>query len=232
MALLAYTAFLALVVNIAMELNRIVQLVLPFLIMAISITTWFLFVRMYNNERCRHYRQCLTAIKLASLASFYLAGNYFVVREMNGYILGPFSNAGSISIGWLFWILTVVTPLFYIYQGIRKKDSLFLWTGLALVAATVFTVRYYYHVMPVEWALILGGTMIISLIYGLIRYLKTPRQGFTSLENSNKHLPENLHIESLVIAETFGGPTSVKASSNDFQFGGGSGGGGGAGGQY
>jgi hypothetical protein len=66
----------------------------------------------------------------------------------------------------------------------------------------------------------------------LIRYLKTPRHGFTSQEGSSKHLLENLHLESLLIAETFGGPTVVKAPTNDFQFGGGSGGGGGGGGEY
>ena len=134
--------------------------------------------------------------------------------------------------GWLFWILTVSTPLFYTYLGIRKKDSLFLWVGLVLIVATVFTIRYYYNLMPLEWALILGGILMIAIAYGLIRYLKTSRHGFTSLESSNKHLLENLHIESLVIAETFGGPAVVKAPVKDFQFGGGSGGGGGAGGQY
>jgi O-antigen/teichoic acid export membrane protein len=133
---------------------------------------------------------------------------------------------------WLFWILTVATPLFYIYRGVRKKDHLFIWTGLGLVAAAIFTIRYYYHLIPVEWALISGGIVMIAIAYGLIRYLKTPRHGFTSQEASSKNLLENLHLESLVIAETFGGPSTVKAPSNDFQFGGGSGGGGGAGGQF
>jgi hypothetical protein len=232
MALLTYTAFLAFIINIAAESNRTVQMVMPFVLMAVSIATWLLSVRLYNHNRCRHYRQCIMAIKVAALTSFYLAGNYFVVLEMSSYMFGASQNAGGISLGWLFWILTVATPLFYIYQGIRKKDPLFLWSGLALIAATVFTIRYYYHVMPVEWALILGGIVMISITYRLIRYLKTPRHGFTSLESSTRHLLENLHLESLVIAETFGEPSVVKAPSNDFQFGGGSGGGGGAGGQY
>jgi hypothetical protein len=232
MALVAYVALLILIFNISMEFNKTVQLITPFIIMAVSIAAWFLSDKLYELKRCRHYRPCITALKLAALTSFYLGGNYFVVREMSSFISDPSSNTGSISMGWLFWILTVATPLFYIYQGIRKKDSLFLWTGLALIAATVFTVRHYYNVMPVEWALISGGIFMIAIAYGLTKYLKTPRHGFTSTESNTNHLLENLHLESLVIAETFGGSTEVKAPSNDFQFGGGSGGGGGAGGQF
>ena len=232
MALVAYAALLALIVNFLMEFIKTIQAFTPFIIMAVSIAAWLLSARLYHLKRCRHYRQCITAIKLASLTSFYLAGNYFVVREMSIYMFGSSQNTGEISMGWLFWILTVATPLFYIYQGIRKKDSLFLWTGLALIAATVFTIRYYYNLMPVEWGFISGGVVMIAVAYGLIRYLKIPRQGFTSLESSTRHLLENLHIESLVIAETFAGATTVKAPASDFQFGGGSGGGGGAGGQF
>jgi hypothetical protein len=231
MALIAYTALLALIINIVMELVRTVQLVTPFIIMAVSIISWFLSVRLYKLKSYRNYRQCITAIKASSLTSFYLAGNYFVVREMRSYMFGT-SQYGAMAMGWLFWILTVATPLFYIYLGIRKKDSLFLWIGLALIAVTVFAIRYYYRLMPVEWALIFGGVVLVAIAYGLIRYLKTPRHGFTSRESSTKHLLENLHLESLVIAETFAGATTVKAPSNDFRFGGGSGGGGGAGGQY
>jgi hypothetical protein len=233
MALLAYTALLAFTINIAAELNRTVQLVTPFIIMTVSVATGYLSDRFHDRKTYRHYRQCLTVIKAASLTSFYLAGNYFVVSELGSYVFGPSQEAGGgISMGWLFWILTLATPFLYIYRGIQKKDSIFLWTGLALIACSIFTIRYYYHLLPVEWAMLFGGIGIVAIVYGLIRYLRTARHGFTSLESSNKHLLENLHIESLVIAETFAASAEAPAAANDFQFGGGSGGGGGAGGQY
>ena len=232
MALIAYLASLIWIIDISTELARPYQQLLPFIIMAVSIATCFISFRLYHVNKCRHYRECLANIKVGSLVSFYLAGNYFAVSEMNNAIFSQNGNTENISMAWLFWILTVATPLFYIYRGVRKKDHLFIWTGLGLVAATVFTIRYYYHVMPVEWALISGGIVMIAIAYGLIRYLKTPRHGFTSQEGSSKNLLEKLHLESLVIAETFGGPSAVKTPSNDFQFGGGSGGGGGAGGQF
>jgi len=230
MALIAYAALLSFIINIVVEFNTTIRLIMPFIIMVISIAAWFLSARFYNYKSYRPYRQCLIAIRVAALVSFYLAGNYYVVRELGSYIFGHSQYAAGIS--WFFWIPTVATPLLYIYQGIRKKESIFLWTGLALIVATVFTIRYYYHVMPVEWALILGGTGMITIAYGLIRYLKMPRHGFTSRESSSRHVLENLNIESLVIAETFAGPTTAPAPGNDFKFGGGSGGGGGAGGQY
>ncbi|HET7002407.1 MAG TPA: hypothetical protein VFI33_13890 [Puia sp.] len=232
MALIAYIALVTWIINTGTEPDENYQRLLPFIIMAVSIAACFLSFRLYEVKKCRHYRESLANIKVASLVSFYLAGNYFAVSEMNNSIFNHTGNAENISIAWLFWILTVSTPLFYIYRGLRKKDHLFIWTGLGLVAATVLTVRYYYHVLPVEWALIIGGLVMIVIAYVLTRYLKTPRHGFTSLESTNKHLLENLHIESLIIAETFGGSTAAKAPPNDFQFGGGSGGGGGAGGQY
>lgn len=230
MALIACIALFTWIINTGTRPDESYQRLLPFIIMAVSTAVGFLAFSLYDVKKCRHYRECLANIKVASLVSFYLAGNYFAVSEMNHSIFSH--NTENISMAWLFWLLTVSTPLFYIYRGVRKKDHLFIWTGLGLVAATVLTIRYYYHVMPVEWALISGGLVMIFIAYVLIRYLKTPRYGFTSMESNNKHLLENLHIESLIITETFGGSSVAKAPPNDFQFGGGSGGGGGAGGQF
>ncbi len=231
MTLLAYAALMAFIINIAAESGTTFKLFMPFLIMAVSIAMWFLANRFQSHKACRHYRQCLTVIKVATLVSFYLAGNYYVVRELGNYLLGsPTHSDSSISLGWLFWILTVVSPLLFIYLGIRKKDLIFLWTGLSLIVVTIFTIRYYYHLLPAEWAMMFGGIVILLIAYGLIRYLRTPRHGFTSLEK-NRHPLESLNIESLVIAETFAAPPAA-TNADSFQFGGGSGGGGGAGGQF
>jgi hypothetical protein len=233
MALVAYMALLAFIFNISAEPGGTTRLITPFILMTVSVACWFLCFRFYIHENFRHYRQCLNVLKVSALISFYLAGNYFVVRELSNYMFGSFQHVGErISLGWLFWILTVATPVLYISQGIWKKDHIFLWVGLLLMAATVFTVRHYYSVLPAEWAMMFGGIGIIAIAYGLIRYLKIPRYGLTSQENNNKHLLEKFQIESLVIAETFAVPAAAPAPANDFQFGGGSGGGGGAGGQY
>jgi hypothetical protein len=232
MSLVTYAALLGFVFNVAMKLGTSGKTIIPFLVMAVSVAAYFFSTSLHSKERLRHYHSCLTLIRAASLISFYLAGNYFVVRELSINMLGLSLQPGaSIPLGWLFWILTVCIPFFYIYRGVQKKDTIFLWVGLGLIAATVFTIRNYYHILPLEWALVIGGLLLIAVSYALIRYLKIPRHGFSSQETDDSHLLATLHIESLVIAETFAAPAASPAP-NDFQFGGGSGGGGGAGGQY
>ncbi|HEX9510002.1 MAG TPA: hypothetical protein VF939_05935 [Puia sp.] len=231
MALLAYAALLAILFKAMTSLGGLANTLLPFLIMAVSIAVYFLAAALSSNSKLRHYHVCTTVvIKAACLLSFYLAGNYFVVREAGVALLNlPLQPGQSLPMGWLFWILTIATPLFYIFQGIRKKDVIFLWVGLGLIAAAVLTIRNYYHVLPVEWALVLGGALLIAVSYVLIKHLRVPRHGFTGEVTDDRHLLQSLPIESLVIAESF---TTPPTPSNDFRFGGGSGGGGGAGGQY
>ena len=229
MALVAYAALLGIVFNTGLQLGRFGRTILPFLVMAVSTGIHILSAALSSKERYRHYRGGLTLLTAATLLSFYAAGNYFIVRETSISLLDSPPSA-ALPLGGLFWILTISLPFLYVARGIKKKDTVFLWTGLALIAAAVFTIRHYYSVLPLEWALVTGGIIMIVLSYTLIKYLRTPRHGFTSEAADTKHILAGLHLESLVIAETFA-PTTPTAS-NDFQFGGGSGGGGGAGGEY
>ncbi|HMH23965.1 MAG TPA: hypothetical protein VK563_19405 [Puia sp.] len=230
MALIAWVALLAVFFYIVAESGRTGKLFISFLLMAVSVAGYFLVTFLHQDKRYRHYRSSLELVRAASLISFYLAGNYLVVREMSVLLLhAPLRDVQGIPLGWLFWMLTVATPLFYIYRGVRKKDAIFLWVGLVLIAATVYTIRHYYPVMPLELAMVAGGIVLVVLAWGLIRYLRTPRHGFTGEATDDSHFLESLHLETLVIAETF---RPVAPPPDDFRFGGGSGGGGGAGGQY
>jgi hypothetical protein len=228
MALVAYGACLSIIFHIAIDLGPAARAFLPFLLMAVSVVLYLLFTRLSAEQRLRNYRSCLLLLRMATLLSFYLAGNYYIVRELNAYISG---STGPVTLGWLWWLLTAIVPVIYLIRGIQKKDVIFLWAGLALIAAAIFTVRYYYHVLPAELAMIIGGCVLIGSAYGLIRYLRSPKYGLTSIASNDPHLLEKLHIEALVLAETF---QSVAAQPADtgVHFGGGSGGGGGATGEF
>jgi hypothetical protein len=231
MTLIAYGALMSIVYFMATGSGETAKAIAPFLFMALSAGLYIAGSKLYRARECRHYRECLTLIKVLSLLCFYVAGNYYAVRETSAS-LSEYSGSPetSLPLGWLFWILTIGTPLYYIYYGIRKKDQVFLWVGLSLIAAAVFTIRAYHQILPVEWAMTIGGALLIALSWWLTRYLKMPKKGFTSEETNDQHYIQHLPvIESLVIAETFQ-PTAP--AGNDFKFGGGSGGGGGAGGQY
>lgn len=198
---------------------------MPFIIMAVSAAV-YLGARKYAASV--HYTSTLQLLEAAALVMLYLAGNYFIVLETGRDIYGTEGN--TMPAGWLFWLLTGLIPLLYIYAGIRKKDKILLRTGLVLIAAIVFTIRYYHSVMPLEVAMVLGGSAMILLAYALIQYLKTPKNGFTNEATDEAETLKGLQIaESLIIAQTF---RETPQPDGQFEFGGGTTGGGGAGSDY
>jgi hypothetical protein len=227
-ALVAYGACLSMIFHIAIGLGPAARAFLPFLIMVVAVVLYLLFTRLSAEQYLRNYHSCLALLQMAALLSFYLAGNYYIVRELNAYISG---SPRPVALSWLWWLLTAIVPIIYLIRGIQKKDVIFLWAGLALIAASIFTVRYYYHVLPAELAMIIGGSVLIGGAYGLIRYLHSPKYGLTSIASGDPHLLEKLHIEALVLAETFQSAASRPADTG-VRFGGGSGGGGGATGEF
>jgi glucose-6-phosphate-specific signal transduction histidine kinase len=173
------------------------------------------------------------AADICLLLCFYAAGNYFIVREGSSIRFSFWSSPDShISFAWFFWCWTILIPLIYIYRGIQKKDAVFLRVGLVLVAAIVFTVRYYHHVLPAEIAMTIGGCLLLAIAYALTRYLRQPRHGYTSLPSDDPHITEKLRVESLLVVESFGRPAQQPTDTGGTQFGGGSGSGGGASGEY
>jgi hypothetical protein len=226
MGLVAYGAYLGFIYFIAVQWGATGRALLPFIMMIASLAPRPLLHRLAKREAALPWRLCLDILNASTLLAFYLAGNYYVVREANALISGV---PGPIPLAWLWWTLTIVTPFVYIGWGIRKKDPLFLWVGMALVTAAVFTFRYYYHVLPAELAMVIAGALLIALAYILLRYLRIPRHGFTSAPADEPHPLDTPLVEGLIVAETF---QPQQPAESGFQFGGGSGGGGGAGGEY
>ena len=147
MSLVAYAALLGLLVNITAESVRAAQMITPFILMAVSVIAFLIIEKIHLVDRVRNYRQSLMVLRAATLLSFYGAGNYFVVSELGNYLFGVSQLPGTgLPMGWLFWLFTIVIPFLYIWQGIRKKDSVFLWTGMALIPCAIFTIRFYYQI--------------------------------------------------------------------------------------
>ena len=203
---------------------------LPFVLMGASAVFYFFTKKLEILPALKNYRFCFTVLKITTLLSFYTAGNYYVVSKVSSELFPSLVNAnGTVAFGWLFWIFTGAVPVIYIAGGILKKDAVLLRIGLLLTAAIVFTVRYYYHLLPVEINMTAGGLLLLLVSYFLIKYLKQLRNGFTYDELSTENEIEKLQIESLAIAETFG---KQSAATGEKKFGGGSFGGGGAGGDF
>ena len=212
-------------------MGSLAKAVTPFVLMIASALVYFFLQQQIKAGKNKFYTNGLLVISVVALVCFYAAGNFFVVREASIALLNMDLKEGeSIPLGWLFWIFTIAIPLLYMARGIQKKDVVLLRTGLLLVAVIVFTVRYYYHVMPAEVAMLIGGIVFIALAYALIKYLQEPKYGFTYKEQNDQFLMDKLSVESLVIAQTFSGPSLPTDTGT--QFGGGSGGGGGASGEF
>lgn len=204
------------------------QLLLPFVMIISSALLYFWADRTYKKLKAWYYGNALIVVQVLSLTCLYLSGNYFVVRSLN-QILNDATNA-PLPFAGFFWAWTVVLPLIYIGFGLKRKDVIMLRCGLLLVAAAAFTIRTYFHLMSMESLLCLIGAVLITIAYAVIRYLKTPKQGFTYEETAEKHLMDHMRVESLIVTETFSDTGTAPAEGS--KFGGGDFGGGGASGSF
>lgn len=228
MSAVAFLSFLAILFFLFTDHLGISKAIIPFVLMAASAAVYLLMTRLEKKTNLKNYEHCFTVIIICSLLSFYAAGNYYVVREVNN-VMFHLTNDGSLPFGWLFWILTVLIPILYIIRGVQKKDVIFLRIGVLLIAAMIFTIRYYYSILPIEIVMTLAGPVLLILSYVLINYLKQPKFGFTYSELNSANKDEKSLIESLVIVETLG---QQAKPADTTKFGGGSFGGGGAGGEF
>lgn len=229
MAMLCYLSGFLFLFLLYIKFGTIAKATAPFVLMAISATVYFIMHTMHKQERLLFYKPSVKAVMLLALITFYVCGNYFVVKELSNEMFGLQPGLhDSIPMGWLFWIFTVAIPPAYIFYGINKKNLLFIRTGLLLIAAAIFTVRYYYALLDAEVAMMIAGVFLIAVSYALIKYLKTPKHGFT-FAGTGYVKKDIINTEALIIAQTFG----KKASADDgVQFDGGSSGGGGASGGF
>ena len=230
MALVSMLALLAVVFLISSKMGNIARAILPFLLMLLTASFYFIATKLGAQQRYRYYHSALVVIETAALVCFYLAGNYYVVREAGNEFLGlGLAESESIPFGWIFWIFTVAIPPLYIFAGIKRKDIVLIRTGVLLIAMMVFTIRNYYHVLPVETAMLLGGLILTGVSYLFTKMLKETRGGFSSLPAaySNKSALQN--IEAIIIADTL---STQQSAEDGTKFGGGSFGGGGASGDY
>ncbi|MEO6313800.1 MAG: hypothetical protein ABIU63_08850 [Chitinophagaceae bacterium] len=231
MAAIAGVAVLAVIFFSLIRMGTVAKAIAPFVILIAAALLYFLTQRLLKSGRWKYYTGGLLTLSVVALVCCYVAGNYFVVREasiaMFQLDLGP---GKDIPFGWLFWLFTFAIPVLYMARGIQKKDAVLLRVGLLLVAAIVFTVRNYYHLLPVEIVMVIAGIAFTGLAYGLIKYLHEPKHGFTHKEQKDVFFMDKLQVESLLIVQTLSGP-QLPADTGT-QFGGGTGGGGGASGQF
>lgn len=199
------------------------KLIVPFVIMAVSVIS-FVFARWWSkNDKSAYYTDAQICIETGSLITFYLGGNYMVVREGNA-ILNGLNDSTQISFAPLFYLFTLAIPFIYLYFGLKQKDRKMVMVGLAAFAFSIFTYRFYFSVMPLEWAMTFGGAALVGFAVWGIWFLRTPKWGLTYQQTqASKYRDFEAFLVNQALPHGQGGKT---------KFGGGDFGGGGGGGSY
>lgn len=200
----------------------------PFMMMLAAATVYWLTRKYDKHIACINYANSLVILQVVSLAALYASGNYYVIQTLSAEMM---HQAGPVAFGIVFWIWTMGMPLICIAFGIKNKSVILLRMGLIMVTAAAITFRTYYHILPTDVMLTLAGVILIALVYAVIKYLKTPKHGFTYAEPDEVMLADQLKIESLIVAETFSHAPAAPANDN-VKFGGGDFGGGGSSGAF
>ena len=224
---LTYFLIVGIFVMIALE-SFWGKILLPFILMIVSTGMYFLVKKLSSRKDYLYYETCLTIFKTLSLITFYLGGNYLIVREGNALINNLYlSTSPQVAFAPMFYFFTTIIPIAYLFFGFRYCDRLILILGLITLGFSIFTYRFYFSIIPIEIALTLGGILLIILSAGLIHYLKTAKHGFTYQPDDDF---EGFNLEAMLMSQII--QSKIPHQGDTFKFGGGDSIGGGAGGKY
>lgn len=203
------------------------RLVLPFLLMAFSGAGYAAVRRSKGQTRLRLWEGCLEVLEGLCLLTFYLAGNYFVIRELSEALF----EQSQVPLAFVFYAFTALIPPLYLYFGLKNRDRLLLRTGMVLLAMAVFTFKYYFSLGHTEIMITGAGALLVTFAYVTIRFLKREQMPFTYAKDVAES-EEGPELEILVINETFAASVQGQTPVKENAFGGGQFGGGGSGGNY
>ena len=218
---------------LVMKFGAIAKLMMPFVLMLFSAVLYFQTKKLKHKLELAYWKSCIIVAEFVSLLVFYMACNYYVIRESSVLFFNMNLEEGQdIPLAFLFYILTAVVPVAYIYFGLKRKDKVLLWSGLILLAASVITFKYYFSLGHPEITLTIAGIILITVASLAIKYLKVPRHGITFEEDRDENSILKTNAEALIIVESMAHKTETLPSQEGVEFGGGESGGAGSGGNY
>lgn len=215
------------------EFGAIGKTILPFVAMLFSAGFYFFTKKLLQNlTQIYHYKGILLANSFC-LILFYLSCNYLVVRELSVMLLGNEVLPGQdIPFALFFYAFTIIVPIVYLAQALKTKDRIMLWISFLAIGFSIYTIRFYYSVLPIEVALTLGGLVLFTIAYFSIKNLKNKESGLTFKPDRINNSNAMLNAEALIVASTFGLKPEVKPADSPMDFGGGGFSGGGSEGNF
>ena len=162
------------------DLGGIFESLIPFSFMISFGLVYFSSVKLEKKLSNFIFNDQFIIIQTLSLLTIYIAGNYFVVRELSIELMGlNLSEGENIPFAFLFYGFTVLIPLGYIFWGIKNKSLLFLRTSLLTIILSVITFKYYFSLGQPVVTVTIAGFILITISLLIFNYLKKNRNGFT-----------------------------------------------------
>jgi hypothetical protein len=209
------------------ELGSIGKTILPFAAMLFALILFLLSRKYSQSVPFLFYHKGILLTKNFSLLLFYLSGNYMVVRELSELLLDvKIAPNQDISFALFFYVFTFIVPLLYLCKGIQLKNRAMFWIGVVCFGFSIYTIRYYYPILPMSIVLTLGGIMLFVITYFSIKKLKDQTSGLTFLPDRFINTSDFIHTEAILLTSQFGlKPETTTTSPMEFGGGGFSGGG-------
>ncbi|GAB3781470.1 hypothetical protein GCM10028818_35630 [Spirosoma horti] len=210
---------------------------LPFVMMAVSLALYIAVRQIINRDTKQvYYADPLNLAQWLSLIVLAASGNYFVVRELNGLLLESHpgiispTEAPEIGLRGLFWVLTFIIPAIYLWQGLTKRNRMLNILGTLGLIGAVMTFHEYIGLFPLNIALTLGGLSLIGIAVFGIRYLASPKHGFTDAPDDDS--PNELFLNAATIVAVQAASSAHQAPKDNLRYGSGDFGGAGSEGKY
>jgi hypothetical protein len=233
LALVLTIGFLSwILLEIMTEIGGMVQSLMPFIFMAIFGFMYFSCIKLQAKLKNVIFDNQLVILKTMALILFYIAGNYFVVRESSIKLMElSLSEHEDIPFAFVFYIFTAIVPIGYIYRGISKKSILLIRVGLLTITLSAVTFKYYFSLGHPVLTITLAGALLIVVALFFFNYLKQVRAGYTrELLLCDKWNSQDL--TAIIASQTLGGNKMNSPSGDKVVFKGGKFGGAGAGGNW
>lgn len=210
------------------EHSLIPKALLPFITFVIAILLYRIYLKLNSIEGFYFYELAFQNLKIFSLVLGYFSLNYMIVRELSAVLLNIEVLPGKdIPLAFVFYATTFIIPAFYIAYSLFKKDRIMLFVGIATFAYSIFTIRFYYQLLPIEIALVIGGIILFAVAYLSIKRLEFKEKGLTfkADRGSESNLLKN--AQALIVSTQV--PNAPVQNQGNMPFGGGGFSGGGAG---
>jgi uncharacterized membrane protein YgcG len=221
----------AIVFQVLYNFGGLAQALIPFAIMVLYALLFWGIKKLQSQKPSFIFDDYFTLSKVFCLLMVYVAGNYFVVRELSVELMGVnIEPGGDIPFAFLFYFFTGFIPLGYLFYGIKRKSILFIRVALLTVVFSIITLKIYFSLGAPIVTITLSGAIMIGLALVLLRYLKEPKYGFTR-EKLLHDKWDSSELTAFVVSQSLSGH-QVEVNDENSEYGGGSFGGGGAGSEF